>query len=206
MSTFALFPIPCYLNKISFNEKELGYVKDREFYRVDANNGYISSTYQILDEPEMKRIRNDIMSHVNKFIYDDLKYDSSTSMRLLQSWIMKHEKGDFSGSHFHSNSIISGVYYLDVVPEHGAFYIHRDESRPYVFPAGMMVDRKEMNILNCDAWSFVPTPGELILFPSHMKHYTDKSDTDKERYCIAFNVYIEGDLSNSSRELHMLTL
>jgi ectoine hydroxylase-related dioxygenase (phytanoyl-CoA dioxygenase family) len=50
--------------------------------------------------------------------------------------------------------------------------------------------------------NFLPKNGDLFIFPSHLLHAVDKNKIEKERHCLAFNVFIRGTLGsddNSNR-------
>tara|TARA_B100000519_G_C13968970_1_gene308999 strand:- start:314 stop:517 length:204 start_codon:yes stop_codon:yes gene_type:complete len=51
-----------------------------------------------------------------------------------------------------------------------------------------------INHLNQNAFSFTPVDGSLLIFPSHLQHKVLESSSADLRYCIAFDVYIKGEI------------
>ena len=58
------------------------------------------------------------------------------------------------------------------------------------------------NIYNCKSWGFKPTTNDICLFPSVVLHSADANQSDEERWCIAFNVFVKGDIG-SLHKLHL---
>ena len=54
----------------------------------------------------------------------------------------------------------------------------------------------EQNIFNCTSYSFSPTAGMLIFFPSEVWHSVDMNKSNITRYSMAFNLVPTGKLGN----------
>lgn len=100
------------------------------------------------------------------------------------SWAAITRARDYQTPHIHAGATISGVYYAVAPP------------RPE--PEGCIdfltpVDGKELSFLKSDANTFVrvaPEPGDLVLFPAYLKHYTHPFFDDGDRVVIVFNAIV----------------
>ena len=56
--------------------------------------------------------------------------------------------------------------------------------------------KRVYNEFNGDNYSFTPRNGDLLIFPSTLKHSVTYNEVDIERYSIAFNYMVRGDVIN----------
>ena len=117
-----LFATPVYLASTELAlDKEI--YEGLEYKRVSFNNGDISTEKFVLDNPKFKEVKETILTHINLFAYDVLKVNKNVEFYLTNSWIIRHQKGDFSQTHSHYNSVFSGCFYLDVNENSGDFIL-----------------------------------------------------------------------------------
>lgn len=185
-----LFPVPIYTTRIPLSTS-LEFVRSVPHSRVEADNGYASDDQHLLDAPELKYLKKQIMIHVNKFMAD-MRVPPEVEFYITCSWSMLHDKGDYSGEHYHQNSLISGIVYLNVDEQSGSVVFKRDWQT--LFPNAVSPEFNAFNAYNCDTVGFTPKNGELYLFPSFLKHNVTASESDIDRRCIAFNVFAKGPI------------
>ena len=179
--------------------------------RMPANNGSYTIDKYFLNSPELAVLKAQIMEKVHHFIYDFLDVEKKLDFQMENSWINRHGPGDYSMSHFHGNSIVSGVYYVQIEENAGDIIFHKDNRHLNLFNPLIEVkfnydttlDQSKMNVYNTNNFGIQPLPGDLVLFPSHLAHSVDKNITNKTRYCIAFNVFPRG---TSGVTINTLTL
>tara|TARA_B100002019_G_scaffold172648_1_gene149234 strand:- start:1687 stop:2370 length:684 start_codon:yes stop_codon:yes gene_type:complete len=97
-------------------------------------------------------------------------------------WGNKSIKHAQHHAHYHTMSLISGV-----------FHLHDGIGTCFTDPVeqklrGLQVFDKTTN----DTWTPQAYPGQLILFPAYMKHYTEPHQGDDPRWSIAFNSFPSG--------------
>ena len=140
--------------------------------------------------------KNQEYSDIHKWFHEclntlknHLKYQCD-EFKITTSWANKTIKDTNHHVHSHQNSVISGVFYLNdsnsgtifgtdnhwsVVPEKFNFRLNnrwiQDENRMMIFYETKCV------------------PGDLILFPSTLKHCTNLHLSAIERYSISFNSF-----------------
>jgi hypothetical protein len=59
----------------------------------------------------------------------------------------------------------------------------------------------EDTMLNSRVWQIVPERGMIAMFPNHVDHLTGYNESNDDRYSIGFNIMLEGDFSEKTRDL-----
>lgn len=85
----------------------------KEETHVNIGNNLISKNTYILENENLKNLKNYFQQCINEYAYDYYKIDKKTEFYITQSWINFNEKGTQHHTHRHSNSVISGVFYVD---------------------------------------------------------------------------------------------
>ena len=109
----------------------------------------------------------------------------NVNYRIFSSWLTKTAPGDFSRSHRHSNSWLSGVYYPKGEPGFSIRFFY-DNTPPFYTPP------TEYNIYNSKAWTIFPEDNHLILFFSQLRHQLMPNQSTKDRFSLAFNILPRG--------------
>lgn len=207
-----LFAIPLYRTYLGpIDQKIKDFIINAPCERMPYGNGSYSINKYFLDEHVLAPLKKQIMEKVRHFIYDFLDVKNNMDFKIENSWINRHEPGDYSQSHWHGSSLISGVYYVDVSNDSGDIVFHKDSRHINLFNPLIKIDfnynetldQNKMNVFNTENFGLQPRPGDLILFPSHLAHSVDENLTKKTRNCIAFNLFPRG---TSGGAINTLTL
>lgn len=190
-----IFPVPLYTNSGVDVSGVSDYLKTLEYRRVGSDNGFCTTDQQILNHEQLLGLRNQILAHISEYV-TELRISPNYEFYINCSWGMYHDKGDWAHSHDHSNSLISGVVYVDVDENSGAICFHRDWQT--IFPNAINPQFTEDNALNSNQARFLPENGQVVLFPSHVMHSVEANMSDITRRCIAFNVFIKGVINDNS--------
>jgi uncharacterized protein (TIGR02466 family) len=126
----------------------------------------------------------------------------SIEFYVTNSWINVHRRGQAAGPHVHNNSLISGVLYLQVSETTGDLVFQRDLLSLVPFPPSLDLDMDRFNLYNCKSWSYRPKTNDICLFPSVVMHASEPNASDQERWCLAFNVFVRGNIG----ALHKLSI
>lgn len=110
---------------------------------------------------------------------------SPEDLYVTSMWMNKFSNTQSIGPHTHTNSLLSGVYYLNSTPDQGGteFYnpisnmrntisVTRDGNSPF------LTDRVSSNA----------EPNKLIMWPSYIEHKSQKNITNNFRYTLSFNL------------------
>lgn len=205
-----LFAIPLYQTQLdSLSDQERQFIIDLDYSRMPSDNGDYTLDKYVLEKPELFILKERIQQGIDHFVYEVLDCSRDVKFEIQNSWVNKHSKLDFAGTHRHSNSVISGVYYIDVDQNSGAIVFEKDKSHYNLWPNVIDIefnyqtheDQSRLNIFNADGWGIYPKSNELILFPSHLYHGVGENHSDIVRYSLAFNVFPRGDLGGKLNTL-----
>ena len=103
------------------------------------------------------------------------------SVSLANSWINVQNPGSFLEEHLHASSAISGALYLRTDDESSGLQFRN----PNPFLDFFQI--KNRNQYNFDVISFQPKSGDLIIFPSWLKHGGSDVNHSRERIVLSFN-------------------
>ena len=101
---------------------------------------------------------------------------------ITQCWINDCSKGGSQSIHNHKNSLISGTYFVNFIPE---MHAPLTFNKPYITGKPYLELDGENIFANIE-----PSEGTLLLWESHIKHGYHSNNNDK-RISISFNVMPE---------------
>lgn len=197
-----LFSIPFYRSNLGHLPKDIYDTIDKlEYERTPADNNFYSVNKYVLEIPELKILKNKIMNHLNFFIYDFLDVKDNMKFNIENSWVNKNLKGDWTPEHFHGNSLITGVFYLDANENSGPITFFKDKTHYNLWTETVRVDfnyqdtgsNSTSNFYNAQSVQFFPQKNDIIFFPSLLNHEVSPNESDRARYSIAFNTFPRGN-------------
>ena len=104
---------------------------------------------------------------------------------IFNFWININGKHDYNLLHDHQKSVLSGVYYVDVPDDNmGDLVLVRPDHADYFLTGNV----EESTMVNAPSVSKKAVTSTMYLFPSWIKHYVDRNESEKERISIAFNL------------------
>lgn len=187
-----LFATPLFESMIDVPTDAKDFIKNTEYVRFPANNGFGTPNKFLLDMPQLSQLKHNIMSVCKHYIYEVLEVAPTADFQMTNSWAVKHLKGDESGSHGHSNSILSGVLYIQTDDKSGDILFTKNKGHYNLFTPTVDVPFRQQNAFNTEGWAVRPKDNMLILFPSTVEHSVFPSASDQERYAVAFNLFAFG--------------
>lgn len=201
MQLFNLWPIPLLIDKISINPSWVKKIKKENYYLFKDKSAYGSTDIHILDKyPDLK---TSLELKINHYVYNILQVKKNVEFYITTSWINKHKKGHFGGSHIHNNSMLSGVVYLVTDPNSGNIVFEKTNQYHNCFTTTVVPEYTEKNLFNSASFEVVVEPGMIALFPSVLQHYIQRSNSDKDRYSIAFNIFAKGLFGDAMNEVNL---
>jgi len=194
MSHLDLFAIPLYRTIIGVpTEVERQHLNTLEMTE-GRHTALNSHNLRILDQIQLRDTRHRIDQGIQEYM-DHMGVDQDKiTMPITTSWLNLYEKGDSTHQHSHSNSIISGVYYLEDCDATAPILFHRAPGYVNLWPNTINLPIKTHNALNIDVITVIPKAGELIMWPSHLAHSVPPNQSDTQRHTIAFNTFVKGTL------------
>lgn len=199
-----LFGIPVFNSMVEdIPEETKTFLKNVEFERMFSKNGWYSADKYILNKPESKPLYDIIMSELQFYVRDLLKIKDTIKFEMTNSWVVKHDPGDWGQSHVHTNCLLSGVYYLHTNENSGRIVFRKDTNYINLFPNAVDVEFDEWTTYNSKNWAFQPKNNQVFLFPSNLLHSIDDNNSDEDRYSVAFNFFPRGNLGGKEFELKL---
>jgi uncharacterized protein (TIGR02466 family) len=194
----SLFPTPLYSSEITITNTVKEIVRSFQFERIDGGSANISVNKYVLNEPGLEDLRKLVDDHVQDFGHKIYSPADGVDLVLKNSWVMEHPPGDYNFAHFHVNSLISGVLYIDVLPNSGDLIFQKSNDN---LQLGMIdIGVKEYNPFNSKTFRVTPTEGQILIFPSNLFHRAETNQSDKTRYCLPFNYFVKGILGKGGPE------
>ena len=162
-------------------DKELAFLKTISYREQKQNGNYRSDDSYLLRKEEFKNIKNFLGESVQKYTKGILNSDQR--LVITQCWANRNPKGSNHHEHVHPNSIISGVMYFQI----------NEKSPPIQFSKekqdGMKLNPIKYNNYNSETFMLPCKPGELIMFPSSLKHSVPTNQSEEERISVSFNTF-----------------
>ena len=191
-----IFPTPVLITKYEGDlNKELKYVDNLPYKEQKGNANFKSQDSYLLEIEELKNIKDFFYESLNKYT----KNISQSDQRLVitQCWANKNPPGSKHHEHVHPNSILSGV-----------FYLKQDKTLPPIqfqksIQGAMKLDPKKYNNLNSESFLLPCVDGELLLFPSNLKHSVPTNMGKEARISLSFNTFSVDTLGSKDSLTHL---
>ena len=163
----------------------------------------INRGFNVLDQPKLKNIRQSIWNVAEHFIYEVLDVKKEHKFKFTTSWINKVRKTEYLDPHIHPNSLLSGVYYIDVKDSSAPITFRKNLNHLNLFSETLRPSFNESNFnqYNTNKVTVTPVSGDILMFPSHLLHSVDTSDDVNDRYSLAFNLFCDGVLGSGSEQI-----
>jgi uncharacterized protein (TIGR02466 family) len=157
---------------------------------VNNTSNFSSQENYLLDMQELSSLKESLTAAVNTYMRDVVSADDNVSAYITQSWANYTTQNEHHHEHAHPNSFLSGV-----------FYVNADESTDNItfFKGGykqIKLNPKEFNLFNADSWYIPVKTGQIVLFPSSLRHMVETKHTTHTRVSIAFNTFLKGTLGS----------
>ena len=175
--------------------KELSYLKTISYRKQQQNGNFRSDDSYLLRNEEFKNIKNFLKESMDKFTTNVL----NTKQRLVitQCWANRNPKGSQHHEHVHPNSIISGVMYFQINEKLPPISFTKDRQD------GMKLNPEKYNHMNSETFMLPCKPGELILFPSSLKHSVPINQGEEDRISISFNTFCIDAIGSEQTLTHL---
>ena len=191
VSYFSLFPKLVYSSFLGRDftgtEKEYTEILSRNTNRNSSNS--ISQNINVLEHPAYADIKNWIIKNLNNYRDNILNPKFDMEIYLTESWVNYTNQNEQHHPHKHSNSYLSGVFYLNAIDD-DTIQFFQDEN---LFD----IETNKYNLYNCPTWNYPVSTGQLILFPSGIRHGVPMNPQNKTRISLAFNTFLKGKISDT---------
>jgi uncharacterized protein (TIGR02466 family) len=179
----------------SCRDSELEYIANELDNPRILRGNYGSGNNYVLEAPELKRIRKAVDGAIDLYSKKVINTQDNVNLYVTQSWLTLTPPGGSHHEHAHTNSILSGVFYVQTVSNDKIVFHDSRRATQQI----TLYPKDAPNEYNAISVEYPVRQGEVVIFPSHLKHSVMRNDSDdKDRIVIAFNVFAKGALGGES--------
>ena len=184
-----LFPTPVYIVTLSYITEE--YLDELNYIERHNNIGNASSNNKhILNMKCFSKLKFEIEKHLKNYYEIVEKPKNEIEPYVTLSWLNWTSDNQYHHYHTHSNSLVSGV-----------FYIQCEQTDSIVFELDnykrILIDSDRTGRFNSHRYTLPIQKHDLILFPSDLIHAVEeKQQNGKERISLSFNSFVRGTIGS----------
>ncbi|ADZ92279.1 hypothetical protein GV054_15410 [Marinomonas mediterranea] len=185
------------ITHIRHSEKQQGRAID-SLVAETAKHNLSESTFDFLDseDPTVMELRRlleeailEVVTDLNQTFWPD---GAEAESHIIESWYHVTKSGGYHDMHSHPNCSWCGIYYLDPgntsetdsIGGKNRFYDPRVNADHFGDPATAYIGGHGV-------WDITPQSGQVVLFPSYLKHSALPYFGKQDRIVIAFNSITE---------------
>lgn len=157
-----------------------------ELEKKENEGNKTSSDHYVLGSPKLSKLKGFLEDSLKEYIDQTINPVESNELYVTQSWVNYTKEGEYHHKHTHPNSIVSGVFYVDTVPDRDRINFFKDRY------STIKPETKDWNSYNSESWWYETKPGDLYLFPSSLPHSVFTVPKGKTRISLSFNTFIRG--------------
>jgi uncharacterized protein (TIGR02466 family) len=189
MQIHNLFPTAVSTTDLDYtiDNSEFDFINQQEFQ--DNRHNHRSVDSYLLEKNELSSLRNEINKHVQMYFKEVYQPNDHVSLHITQSWCNKTYPGEMHHKHAHTNSIISGVYYVSANADLDRIWFDKGNVD------SLQIEPVNFNSYNATSWYFPVHSGQLVLFPSSLLHYVNVVEKDV-RVSLSFNTFVKGSIGS----------
>jgi len=189
MNITPLFAIPVGISNIgrAWTEEEISFFKNLELHGNVGNK--VSVNKKVLEH--LEDIKGFILNSVKRYVETTDPLPDDIEIYITQSWINLTEEKEYHHAHTHPNSIISGVLYINADREVDKIVVHNERRKRI-----LKYKPVSWNPFNSEVWRFNVGTGDLIMFPSELKHEVENKVGSNFRVSLSFNTFLKGKIGD----------
>ena len=188
-----LFPEPVCFSKLErpLTKQEL---KTLDKYKKETKNNLgntITISNYILENKTLKNLKKDLHKKVIDYFNEVVCTSNSIIPYITQSWLNYTEPGQFHHRHEHSNSYVSGVFYVSADKEVDRIQFYKTAHEE------IQLAVSKYNLFNSTTWQYPVQTGDVLLFPPYLTHGVEKKKGTNLRITLSFNVFFKGTIGRN---------
>lgn len=151
--------------------------------RAHVGGWYSRGGFLARDEPEVATLRAFFKKSAKEYLANVVSAEFAASCKLnFYTWVALTQQREYQPPHVHAKSHISGVYYVsvpDAPKPQGALEL--------MTPVGEQ-ELAFFSQISATSINVQPTAGELVIFPSYLRHYTHPFFEGADRSLVVFTL------------------
>ena len=117
-----------------------------ELEKKENEGNKTSSDHYVLGSPKLSKLKGFLEDSLKEYIDQTINPVESNELYVTQSWVNYTKEGEYHHKHTHSNSIVSGVFYVDTVPDRDRINFFKDGY------STIRPETKDWNSYNSESW------------------------------------------------------
>ena len=191
-----IFPTPVLITKYDGDiSEETKYVENLEYTSQKDNKNFKSKDSYLMKHEIFKNIKNFFGESITK--YTEKVLNSKQRLVITQCWTNKNPPGARHHEHVHPNSILSGVFFFKIGGKLPPIQFAKTNQ------VAMKLDPVKYNNITAETFMLPCVPGELLLFPSNLKHSVPINLSEETRYSMSFNTFCIDILGSENSLTHL---
>ena len=191
-----IFPTPVLITKYEGDiSEETKYVENLEYIDQKENKNFKSKDSYLMKHEIFKNIKNFFGESITK--YTEKVLNSKQRLVITQCWTNKNPPGAKHHEHVHPNSILSGVFFFRIGGKLPPIQFAKTNQ------VAMKLDPVKYNNITAETFMLPCVPGELLLFPSNLKHSVPMNLSEETRYSMSFNTFCIDILGSENSLTHL---
>ena len=177
-----IFPTPVLITKYEGDiSEETKYVENLEYLSQKDNKNFKSKDSYLMKHEPLKKIKSFCGECLTK--YTEKVLNSKQRLVITQCWTNRNPPGAKHHEHVHPNSIVSGVFFFRIGGKLPPIQFAKS------MQGAMKLDPTKYNNITAETFLLPCVPGELLLFPSNLKHSVPINLSEETRYSMSFNTF-----------------
>ena len=191
-----IFPTPVLITKYENSfEEEFKFIQNLRYIEQKENKNFKSDDTYLLRHKELSKINDFFKESLNNFT--QTIFNTKQRLVVTQCWTNRNPPGSKHHEHIHYNSILSGV-----------FYFRQSKTLPPIQFSKAVQDSfklspEKYNVLNSETFLLPMVDGELVLFPSSLRHSVPTNKGNDTRYSMSFNTFSIDELGSKESLTHL---
>ena len=191
-----LFPTPALITKYENSfEEEFKFIQNLRYIEQKENGNFKSDDTYLLKHKELSKINDFFNESLNKFTKNI--YQTKQRLVVTQCWTNKNPPNSKHHEHVHPNSIVSGVFYFRQTKTLPPIQFNKS------IQEGIKLSPEKYNQLNSETFLLPMVDGELVLFPSSLRHSVPFNKGNETRYSMSFNTFCIDELGSRDSLTHL---
>jgi len=205
-----LFPISLYMGKVTIDPDVQEHLKSlkqtKEYVNETINSageivhvGNLSTDKKVLDHDICAPLQKQVLEQIHEFV-NDYYHVVFDGLNMHRSWVLEHQPGHWGQPHTHTNSMLSGVMYMEMPENAGNILFHKPGGyHNYLNSDTVRLSVTKNDYYNSDRWFLEPAPGLLLIFPSQTTHSIGVNQSTQSRWSLSFDCLIDGYVDDLSK-------
>ena len=191
-----IFPTPVLITKYDDDiSEETKYVENLEYISQKDNKNFKSKDSYLMKHESLKKIKSFFGESITR--YTEKILNSKQRLVITQCWTNRNPPGAKHHEHVHPNSIISGVFFFRIGGKLPPIQFAKTNQ------VAMKLDPTKYNNITAETFMLPCVPGELLLFPSNLKHSVPTNLGKEARISLSFNTFSVDTLGSKDSLTHL---